>query len=105
MYEMLYGYTPFRGKTRQKTFTNVLHKDLKFPGSIPVSFSRYLVSLIEEGHILFIFYGKLSRYVPICNILVERTSDVTGKSTSKAVNVSIVAQRSQKQVGITGRGK
>nr|AML79319.1 putative LOV domain-containing protein [Chelidonium majus] len=38
LYEMLYGYTPFRGKTRQKTFANVLHKDLKFPASIPVSF-------------------------------------------------------------------
>nr|AML78812.1 putative LOV domain-containing protein [Arabis alpina] len=37
MYEMLYGYTPFRGKTRQKTFTNVLQKDLKFPASIPAS--------------------------------------------------------------------
>ncbi|PIA52889.1 hypothetical protein AQUCO_01000630v1 [Aquilegia coerulea] len=37
LYEMLFGYTPFRGKTRQKTFANVLHKDLKFPGSIPVS--------------------------------------------------------------------
>nr|AML79014.1 putative LOV domain-containing protein [Maesa lanceolata] len=37
LYEMLYGYTPFRGKTRQKTFANVLHKDLRFPGSTPVS--------------------------------------------------------------------
>nr|AML79211.1 putative LOV domain-containing protein [Synsepalum dulcificum] len=37
LYEMLYGYTPFRGKTRQKTFANILHKDLKFPGSISVS--------------------------------------------------------------------
>eukprot|EP00268_Persea_americana_P024869 TRINITY_DN2425_c0_g2_i3.p1 TRINITY_DN2425_c0_g2~~TRINITY_DN2425_c0_g2_i3.p1 ORF type:complete len:119 (-),score=19.22 TRINITY_DN2425_c0_g2_i3:420-776(-) len=37
LYEMLYGYTPFRGKTRQKTFANILHKDLKFPLSIPVS--------------------------------------------------------------------
>nr|AML78457.1 putative LOV domain-containing protein [Heliotropium calcicola] len=37
LYEMLYGYTPFRGKTRQKTFTNILQKDLKFPGSIKVS--------------------------------------------------------------------
>lgn len=36
LYEMLYGYTPFRGKTRQKTFANILHKDLKFPGSISV---------------------------------------------------------------------
>ncbi|KAJ6831090.1 phototropin-1A-like [Iris pallida] len=37
LYEMLYGYTPFRGKTRQKTFANILHKDLKFPASISVS--------------------------------------------------------------------
>uniref|UniRef100_A0A1J3J404 non-specific serine/threonine protein kinase n=1 Tax=Noccaea caerulescens TaxID=107243 RepID=A0A1J3J404_NOCCA len=37
MYEMLYGYTPFRGKTRQKTFANVLQKDLKFPASIPAT--------------------------------------------------------------------
>nr|AML78505.1 putative LOV domain-containing protein [Wollemia nobilis] len=37
LYEMLYGYTPFRGKTRQKTFSNILHKDLKFPSSVSVS--------------------------------------------------------------------
>lgn len=37
LYEMLYGYTPFRGKTRQKTFANILHKDLKFPASISAS--------------------------------------------------------------------
>ncbi|XP_073054755.1 phototropin-1-like isoform X2 [Primulina eburnea] len=37
LYEMLYGYTPFRGKTRQKTFANVLHKDLRFPRSKEVS--------------------------------------------------------------------
>ncbi|KAL0537707.1 hypothetical protein IC582_026692 [Cucumis melo] len=37
LYEMLYGYTPFRGKTRQKTFANILHKDLKFPRSISAS--------------------------------------------------------------------
>uniref|UniRef100_A0A126X317 non-specific serine/threonine protein kinase n=1 Tax=Illicium floridanum TaxID=13098 RepID=A0A126X317_ILLFL len=37
LYEMLYGYTPFRGKTRQKTFASILHRDLKFPASIPVS--------------------------------------------------------------------
>nr|AML79482.1 putative LOV domain-containing protein [Typhonium blumei] len=39
LYEMLYGYTPFRGKTRQKTFANVLHKDLKFPASASISLS------------------------------------------------------------------
>nr|AML78648.1 putative LOV domain-containing protein [Miconia bicolor] len=37
LYEMFFGYTPFRGKTRQKTFANVLHKDLKFPGRKAVS--------------------------------------------------------------------
>ncbi|KAL6963560.1 Phototropin-2 [Sarracenia purpurea var. burkii] len=39
LYEMLYGRTPFRGKNRQKTFDNILHKDLTFPSSIPVSLS------------------------------------------------------------------
>ncbi|XP_049934272.1 uncharacterized protein LOC116256790 isoform X2 [Nymphaea colorata] len=37
LYEMLYGRTPFRGKNRQKTFANILHKDLTFPSSVPVS--------------------------------------------------------------------
>nr|AML77189.1 putative LOV domain-containing protein [Diselma archeri] len=37
LYEMLYGYTPFRGKTRQKTFASILHKDIKFPKSTNVS--------------------------------------------------------------------
>ncbi|THG06757.1 hypothetical protein TEA_014097 [Camellia sinensis var. sinensis] len=39
LYEMLYGFTPFRGKTRQKTFANILHKDLKFPAFASVSLS------------------------------------------------------------------
>ncbi|MED6196878.1 Phototropin-1 [Stylosanthes scabra] len=37
LYEMLYGYTPFRGKNRQKTFTNILNKDLNFPTNKQVS--------------------------------------------------------------------
>lgn len=37
LFEMLYGFTPFRGKTRQKTFSNVLRKDLKFPATKQVS--------------------------------------------------------------------
>lgn len=45
LYEMFYGYTPFRGKTRQRTFANVLHKDLKFPGSIPVRFPKHACSI------------------------------------------------------------
>nr|AML76953.1 putative LOV domain-containing protein [Spinulum annotinum] len=44
IYEMLYGYTPFRGKNRQKTFSNVLLKELSFPRSIPVSLAaRHLI--------------------------------------------------------------
>ncbi|XP_020214299.1 phototropin-1 isoform X2 [Cajanus cajan] len=39
LYEMFYGYTPFRGKTRQRTFTNILHKNIKFPKNKQVSFS------------------------------------------------------------------
>ncbi|KAK8941221.1 Phototropin-1 [Platanthera zijinensis] len=39
LYEMLYGYTPFRAKTRQKTFANILQKDIRFPKSISVSLS------------------------------------------------------------------
>ncbi|KAJ0009672.1 hypothetical protein Pint_33588 [Pistacia integerrima] len=31
---MLYGCTPFKGKNRQKTFANILNKDLTFPSSI-----------------------------------------------------------------------
>nr|AHZ63872.1 phototropin [Pilularia globulifera] len=45
LYEMLYGRTPFRGKNRQKTFANVLHKDLIFPSSIPASLAaRQLIN-------------------------------------------------------------
>nr|AML78314.1 putative LOV domain-containing protein [Daphne giraldii] len=47
LYEMLYGRTPFRGKNRQKTFANILHKDLTFPSSIPVSLAaRQLVNAL-----------------------------------------------------------
>ncbi|XP_002982959.2 phototropin-1A isoform X2 [Selaginella moellendorffii] len=37
LYEMLVGWTPFRGKNRQKTFHNILHKELKFPSTVQVS--------------------------------------------------------------------
>ncbi|KAK8956809.1 Phototropin-2 [Platanthera zijinensis] len=47
IYEMLYGRTPFRGKNRQKTFANILYKDLTFPSSIPVSLAaRQLVNVL-----------------------------------------------------------
>nr|AML77584.1 putative LOV domain-containing protein [Masdevallia yungasensis] len=45
LYEMLYGRSPFRGKNRQKTFANILYKDLTFPSSIPVSLAaRQLIN-------------------------------------------------------------
>ncbi|CAM8904609.1 unnamed protein product [Rhodiola kirilowii] len=37
LYEMLYGRTPFRGKNRETTFSNILNKELTFPTSISVS--------------------------------------------------------------------
>ncbi|KAK9065090.1 hypothetical protein SSX86_016473 [Deinandra increscens subsp. villosa] len=47
IYEMLYGRTPFRGKNRQKTFANILHKDLTFPSSIPASLAaRQLINAL-----------------------------------------------------------
>jgi hypothetical protein len=48
MYEMLYGRTPFRGRTRHKTFTNILDKDIAFPASIPVSTEIILVFWIQN---------------------------------------------------------
>ncbi|GAB4824328.1 Phototropin-1 [Ancistrocladus abbreviatus] len=52
LYEMLYGYTPFRGKTRQKTFTNILQKNLKFPKSIQVSLQtkQLIYNLLQRDH-------------------------------------------------------
>nr|AML78716.1 putative LOV domain-containing protein [Elaeocarpus sylvestris] len=47
LYEMLYGRTPFRGKNRQKTFANILNKDLTFPSSIQVSLAaRQLINAL-----------------------------------------------------------
>lgn len=49
LYEMLYGRTPFRGKNRQKTFGNILHKDLTFPSSIQVSLAaRQLINALLQ---------------------------------------------------------
>lgn len=33
IFEMLYGTTPFKGKDRKKTFSNILKKEVKFPES------------------------------------------------------------------------
>lgn len=52
LYEMLYGYTPFRGKTRQRTFANILHKDIRFPASI----------LVSKSSVIFFKLEKLNRF-------------------------------------------
>lgn len=62
---MLYGYTPFRGKTRQKTFANVLQKDLKFPKSIQVK-SCLQISLL----LLPLQCHKADKYIN--NTLISR---------------------------------
>jgi hypothetical protein len=54
LYEMLYGYTPFRGKTRQRTFANILHKDIRFPACIPVN----ILNILWYGINYFPVVGK-----------------------------------------------
>ncbi|KAH7279205.1 hypothetical protein KP509_37G010200 [Ceratopteris richardii] len=49
LFEMLYGRTPFRGKTRQRTFANILHKELTFPRRIPTSLAaRQLINALLQ---------------------------------------------------------
>ena len=37
MYELVYGFTPFRGAKRDQTFENILKRKLEFPASPEVS--------------------------------------------------------------------
>ena len=37
IYELLYGFTPFRGKKRDETFENILKRPLSFPEQPEVS--------------------------------------------------------------------
>uniref|UniRef100_A0A126X1F8 non-specific serine/threonine protein kinase n=1 Tax=Oedogonium foveolatum TaxID=321584 RepID=A0A126X1F8_9CHLO len=37
MYELLYGFTPFRGSRRDETFENILKQPLSFPSNPPIS--------------------------------------------------------------------
>lgn len=47
LFEILCGTTPFHGKTRQKTFTNILSKKLVFPTSVPLSLeAKQLISAL-----------------------------------------------------------
>lgn len=65
---MLYGYTPFRGKTRQRTFANVLQKDIKFPGSKVVSLfimvlSNNIIHTIRERNDLKAYIEEVSSVI------------------------------------------
>ncbi|KAF3780582.1 Phototropin-2 [Nymphaea thermarum] len=51
LYEMLYGRTPFRGKNRQKTFANILHKDLTFPSSVSLEARQLIHRLLHRDPI------------------------------------------------------
>lgn len=48
LYEMLFGRTPFKGNNRQKTFANILAKELLFPPNILVSIHQLHPSTIIE---------------------------------------------------------
>lgn len=37
MYELVYGFTPFRGAKRDQTFDNILKRKLEFPSKPDVS--------------------------------------------------------------------
>lgn len=37
LYELLYGFTPFRGAHREQTFENILHRNLAFPETPTIS--------------------------------------------------------------------
>lgn len=43
MYEMLYGFTPYRGASQDDTFNQILSGDIRFPEShaYPVLFGRF----------------------------------------------------------------
>nr|AHZ63918.1 phototropin [Zygnemopsis sp. MFZO] len=49
LYEMLYARTPFRGRNRQRTFTNILTKELTFPATPVVSLAaKQLIRALLE---------------------------------------------------------
>ncbi|KAH8925235.1 Pkinase-domain-containing protein [Atractiella rhizophila] len=53
IYEMMYGYTPFKGSSRNKTFDNVLKQEVTFPDTPPCSsLGRSCVKklLIKDEH-------------------------------------------------------
>ena len=47
LYEMIYGFTPFKGETSNQTFTNILKHDPEFPSNV-VHISSTCKSLIKK---------------------------------------------------------
>lgn len=47
LYEMIFGFTPFKGETSNQTFTNILKKDPEFPSHV-VHISSSCKSLIKK---------------------------------------------------------
>lgn len=66
---MLYGRTPFRGKNRQKTFSNILNKDLTFPSSIPVSKCKIFL--------MFPLTEKICKQIPVLTIVTVYLKQVS----------------------------
>jgi hypothetical protein len=75
IYEMVYGRTPFRGKNRQTTFTNILEKDLLFPANIPVSklhAQQHSISPVEESLYFVSMISSLAfQFIPLILIMLN----------------------------------
>ena len=50
MYELLYGFTPFRGAKRDATFENILKRPLAFPTSPEISADCQVCPCSCAGH-------------------------------------------------------
>eukprot|EP01118_Nematostelium_gracile_P015934 TRINITY_DN6491_c0_g1_i1.p1 TRINITY_DN6491_c0_g1~~TRINITY_DN6491_c0_g1_i1.p1 ORF type:complete len:328 (-),score=70.25 TRINITY_DN6491_c0_g1_i1:54-1037(-) len=48
MYEMLYGYTPYRGASQDDTFNQILSGDIRFPENHPYPVSSHCKALIKK---------------------------------------------------------
>mmetsp|Transcript_27018 Transcript_27018/g.37304 ORF Transcript_27018/g.37304 Transcript_27018/m.37304 type:complete len:126 (+) Transcript_27018:261-638(+) len=47
LFEFIVGHGPFTGCDRQKTFSNILNKDIKFPGHV-AAFPRSLILALTD---------------------------------------------------------
>lgn len=62
VYEMLYGTTPFKGKTRTATFSNILRDEPFFPENPGVSqISKYVVPFQQD-------FARIYQIYPLCSL-------------------------------------